>query len=379
MAGPNGLVAPVGRRCRRRCIRRARRVWIAPRQLDLARRIARGIDHRQIIATLFQRSVDWAVGVDGRVALVARNLVVHVDLGIRPVPHGDDDVALPALRTCRCGGGQFARGDAVSPVRVHRQSALPANLREARAHAAARHAFRNRTCGETAELMTTSAAVGVHDLTDPLTLALDVRGDAVALIAGAWEIGLRRHLEQREPVLSGIECRRRFLVGRRDRLQVDNLARRGLDLRGVDEPVAADPHVVFSVREVGYQIASLVVSHDTLDQTGRRAPGFRNDPDPGFRSPGASHQSGDVVVVDGDRAGTGLPDHNRTTGNEKEHGDAPHQNQCDGQGLLRPHCRHLFPERRSATSIALLPSFIEPDRERKRIPLAIELLGAIIP
>ncbi len=96
------------------------------------------IDDGQVIAALFERSVDGAVGVHGRITLVARDLVVQIDLRIGPVPQRDDDVALPALRTRRSGGRQLSMGNAVGPVRIHRQRALTANLVEAGTHPAAR-------------------------------------------------------------------------------------------------------------------------------------------------------------------------------------------------------------------------------------------------
>ncbi len=134
LAVPDHFVAPVRRRRQRRRIRGARRLRIANRQLHLARRVVRRIDDGQVIAALFERSVDGAVGVHGRIPLVARDVVMQIDLRIGPVPHRDDDVPLLALRTRRSGSRQLSVGNPVGPVRVHRQRALAANLVEAGAH-----------------------------------------------------------------------------------------------------------------------------------------------------------------------------------------------------------------------------------------------------
>ena len=155
------------------------------------------------------------------------------------------------------------------------ERACAADLREPRAHAAAglsgldaaipRHlrvlelaedARRNRARRRAAHLMAAGAAVGVDDVANPLALALDVRRDAVALVTGAGEIALRRHLQQREPVLRRVVLCRRLLVRRRDRLQVDDLSRRRFHFRRIDEPVAADPDVVFAGRQIGHDEAA---------------------------------------------------------------------------------------------------------------------------
>src|SRR4029077_3367428 len=149
--------------------------------------------------------------------------VMQINLWIGPVPQADDHVPLLALRTGRRVRRKLSLGDAVAPVRVHRQRALTANLVEAGAHPGARLAglnaaiprgFRvmdlaedalgNFARGLVAHLMTARAAVRVDDLANPLALALDVRSDSVSARPGAGEIALGRHLQQREPVQRGI-------------------------------------------------------------------------------------------------------------------------------------------------------------------------------
>ncbi len=194
----------------------------------------RRIDDGQVIAALFERSVDGAVGVHGRIALVGRDVVVQIDLRIGPVPHRDDDVPLPALRTRRSGRRQLSVGDAVGPVRVHRQRALAANLVEAgsssrrppgrpesgdptRLSSPSRlteDALGNLARGLVAHLMTAGAAVRVDDLANPFALALDAGRNTVPARPRAREIALGRHLQQREPVQRGIVFDRSLLVRR---------------------------------------------------------------------------------------------------------------------------------------------------------------------
>ena len=316
LAVPDRLVAPVRGRRGWRLIRGARRVRIARADLDHARGVRLRIDDRQVVAALFERAVDRSVGVDRRVPLVGRDRVVQIDLRVRPIPHRHDDVALDALRARRRRGGQLALGDAVGPVGIHRERAGAAHLREAGAHAAAglagldaaipRHlrvlelaedARGNRARGRATQLVAAGAAVGVDDVADPLALALDVRRDAVALVTGAGEIALGRQLQQREPVERRVVLRGGLLVGRRRRLQVDDLSRLGLHLRRVDQPVAADPHVVLACRQVGDDVPAAVVGDDALDQARRCASRFRDHPDAGLGAIGARDHAANIVVI----------------------------------------------------------------------------------
>ena len=122
---------------RRRVVRLARRLRIAHLQLDLRRRVAHRIDDRHVVGALFERAVDRSVRVDGRIAFVARDLVVQIHLRIGPVPHRDDDVALSALRPRGRCVGQLAPRDPIGPVARTSRARGPADLREARAHRAA--------------------------------------------------------------------------------------------------------------------------------------------------------------------------------------------------------------------------------------------------
>jgi len=107
LAVPDRLRSPIrgGRHrvsLRRRCLR------IAHRHSYFARRMPFGVQYRHEIRTLLGRSVNQSAGVDLGVALVARDLVVQIGDGARPIPQGDDDVALQALRPIGLREGQLA-------------------------------------------------------------------------------------------------------------------------------------------------------------------------------------------------------------------------------------------------------------------------------
>src|SRR6185369_16245185 len=179
----------------------------------LACRVGLWIEDSQVIAAFFECSVNGTVGVHGRIILVTRDGVMQIDFRIGPVPEGDDHVPLPALRTRRSGGRQLSMGNAVGPVRIHRQRALTANLVKAGTHTAARLAGLNpkvprgfRVCGLTedtlwnlarglvAHLMTAGAAVRVDDVANPLALALDAGSNPVPRRPRAREITFGWHL-----------------------------------------------------------------------------------------------------------------------------------------------------------------------------------------
>jgi len=199
-------------------------------------------------------------------------------------------------------------GDPVTPVGVHRQHALAADLIETGTHPAARLAGLNpevprgfRVCGLTedalwnlarglvAHLMTAGAAVRVDDVANPLALALDAGSNPVARRPGAGEIAFGRHLQQREPVQRGIVFDGRFLVRRDDGLQVKVLPRCGFDFRRIHQPVAANPHIVVRLGKLRHQVTPLIVRDHDLDEFGRQVGGFGDHPDSRFGSIGAAH------------------------------------------------------------------------------------------
>ena len=319
LAVPDRFVAPVRRGRRRLRGEGTRRLRIANPHLYLAGRVGLWIEDRQVIAAFFERSVDGAVGVDGRIILVACDGVMQIDFRIGPVPESDDHVPLLTLRTRRSGGRQLSMGNAVGPVRVHRQRALTANLVEAGTHPAARLAGLNpevprgfRVCGLTedtlrnlargfvAHLMTAGAAVRVDDIANPLALALDAGSNPVPRRPRAREIALGRHLQQREPVQRGIVFDRSLLVRRHHRLQVKGLARCGFHLRRIHQPVAANPHTVVRLRKIRHQVAPPIIRDDDLDEFGWQVGGFGDHPDSRLGAIGAGHHPAQVGIADAD-------------------------------------------------------------------------------
>ena len=194
-----------------------------------------------------------------------------------------------------------------------------------------------------AELMTGGAAAGLQ-VPDPLGLALDVRRNTIAAAAGAGELALVRHAEQRQPITRRIVFRRRAWIRRDHRLQVEDLPRRGLHLWRVDEAVAADPHGVGGFREIRKEVASAIVCHDNLGKLRRQLCGFRDHPYARFRSRRAGDDSADVVSVDADRvAGPLAGAAHRQRGrkdDEPDHHGAHLQHTCHRHNRLRlnPRC-----------------------------------------
>ena len=203
--------------CKR--LRLPRRIRIAVRNLHLADGVVHRIEHRQIVAAFLGRSIDQAVRVDGRIALVGRDLVMQIGFRIGPVPLRDDDIALdalrprrrcrPAVRRSRCGWSSRrtrpwrAAGRVASSPPIMALPAWPDCTR--RIHACAGESRfanigGNRARVFVAELMAGFAAIGLDQM-EPLALVFDVRRDAVAGRPRAREFVLLRHFQQRVPVI----------------------------------------------------------------------------------------------------------------------------------------------------------------------------------
>ena len=243
---------------------------------------------------------------------------MEILLGVAPLPRRHDDVALDALRPRRLAMRQFPLGDAVGPVAEVLERNAAEHLRErvqherrglARLHAADPRLLprlelaergRNRPGGQLAELMAADAASVLHHR-EPIALG-DVRGD-VALAAEL--IGVR-DLEHRVPVDRRVVLRRRRRGRRHDRAEIQLLARLGIDLRRIDEAVAADPHLVFGLRKVGHHVAALVVGDDDSRKPGRKLRRLGDDPDTGLGPARPGDHAADVVTIDGHRSAARL-------------------------------------------------------------------------
>ena len=227
------------------------------------------VEDRHDVGRILGRAEQRAVGVDGRVAAVARDEVVQIVLLVEPVPGGDDDVALDALRPLRLRLRQLALGDAVRPLAVilerHAAELAGQEVDHLLAGLAGLHAphprlgggferpeaLRDRAGRELAELMAADAAVVLHGV-EPALL-----GDLGRDVALAAELADRRDRQHRIPVDRRVVMRRRGRARRRRRREGEDAAGLGLHLLGIDEAVAAHPDAVGGLRQVGHDEAAL--------------------------------------------------------------------------------------------------------------------------
>ena len=122
----------------------------------------------------------------------------------------------------------------------------------------------------------------------------------------AAEILRRRHFHHRVPVDRRVVVRRRPLVRRRQRRVIELLAGLRAQLGRIHQPVAAHPDAVVRGRQVGDDVAALVVRHHHLGELRRQFSRLRDHPHAGFGPGRAAHHAADVVVVDSDRRLLGI-------------------------------------------------------------------------
>ena len=160
--------------------------------------------------------------------------------------------------------------------------------------------FRQRARRQLTELMAADAAVVLHVVhpVGPRDLGWNVGRSA--------EVALGRDLQHRVPVDRRIVLCGFGVVLRRHGAQVQLLAGLRIDLLGVDEAVAADPDLVLGLRQVGHDVAALVVGDHHLGVARRKVAGFRDHPYAGFWTIRPRYNAADVVVVDRHRGGGGL-------------------------------------------------------------------------
>src|SRR5438552_718908 len=94
-----------------------------------------------------------------------------------------------------------------------------------------------------AELMTIAAAIGLDDV-EPLILALEFHGDAIAVRSGARKLVLVRRPQQGEPIDRRIILRGGSKIRCDHGRQVQRLARLARDLRRIYQAVPAYPDVI---------------------------------------------------------------------------------------------------------------------------------------
>ena len=102
---------------------------------------------------------------------------------------------------------------------------------------------------QVAELMTELAPLFRH--IEPLFLTPHVLRDAVAVWPGTRKLARGRHLEQRIPVVGGIDTSGRFRGPGEGRVQGHLGTGANRDRTRIDQPVATHPHVVDRVWQFG--------------------------------------------------------------------------------------------------------------------------------
>ena len=321
LAVPYGLRAPIGRRLQR-CGLRGRRVRIAHRMLDLAGRIVRRVEHRDVVGAVLGRAVELAVGVDGRIAPVRRREVVHVGRLAAPVPQGQHDIPLDALWPRRLRKRQLALGDPIGPVAEILERQLRVEAADRTDHIvlclsrlnAPRPCFRriiemaerggDRARAEGADPVAGDAAGGLDNI-QPCRVTLDVlRHVLVAVRAG--EVALVRDVQHRKPVDRRVILRGGRRIRRRHGRQIDGLPRRRHDPRRVDESVAAHPDIVIGLGEVRNDVASLIVGDDDFGECRRQPVGLGNHPDAAFGPVFAGDHPAQIMLADADPRLSGL-------------------------------------------------------------------------
>ena len=130
---------------------------------------------------------------------------------------------------------------------------------------------------------------------------IDLR-DVIRDVALTAELILARDFQHREPVDRRIVFCRLGVVCRGHGSQVDVLAGDGVDFRRIDEAVAAHPNLVFGFRQVGQDVAALVVGHHDLGVTGGEIVGLRDHPDARFRTVRPRDHAADIVGFDANGA-----------------------------------------------------------------------------
>ncbi len=153
--------------------------------------------------------------------------------------------------------------------------------------------LRDRAGRQLAELVAADAAVVLHAI--EIVGELDVRRRFLA--AEYTGLGDFHH---REPIDRGVILRGGRFARRGHGFQVEQLAGRALHFRRIDEAVAAHPDVVVGFRQIGDDVAALIVGDDDADETHRQIARFRDHPDSGLRPLRPGDDATDVVIVDGD-------------------------------------------------------------------------------
>ena len=107
-------------------------------------------------------------------------------------------------------------------------------------------------------------------------------------------------LQHRVPVDGGIILRRCRLVRRAHGGEIEHLARLAVHLRRVDQTVAAHPHLILGLRQIGDEVTPLIVGDHDPGELGGQVRRLRDHPHAGFWPLGAGDHAAEVTVADAD-------------------------------------------------------------------------------
>jgi hypothetical protein len=215
-------------------------------------------------------------------------------------------------------GGHFALGDPLGPVGVDLERPLFALVVQHAVHRSAANARAEpplpRLCmclelglglqhviDGTRELipeLMAEVAVGLERV-DVVVLREHGFSKTVALGAGpgAGKLLCRRRLEERQPVVAGIDLRRLLRgLGRSGGEREFSRTGLGLNRRRVHQAVSPDEDAVIGCRQFGHHESALIVGDDDLDEVGRQVLGLCDDPDPRLRALAAAHHAGEIAL-----------------------------------------------------------------------------------
>src|SRR5579871_1449563 len=114
------------------------------------------------------------------------------------------------------------------------------------------------------------------------------------------ELARGGNLQQRIPVIRGIDLRRRARVRCRDRAERERFSRARDDRSRINQAVTAHPHFVVRLGKIRNEKSSAIVGDHDFPELRRQIARLRNHPDGGFRSTGSTHHPADIFLRHGD-------------------------------------------------------------------------------
>ena len=164
--------------------------------------------------------------------------------------------------------------------------------------------LRDCPCARRADPVTGDTAGGLYHI-QPCRLTFHVFRHGLVPVR-TRELALVRDVEHRVPVDCRVVLRRGRGVRRSHCVQIEQCARSRLNLRRIDQPVAAHPDTVISLGEVGHHVAALIVGDNDLGELGRQFGRLGDDPHTRFRPIGAGDHAADIGFTDAHGFGSAL-------------------------------------------------------------------------